>query len=159
MQIPEVLALDIFISTGFDYLTAHNPHIVCDIDSVVLTLTLSPGIFPLWENPEILSLKDKHTIVVLLAYILYILYNSKERKMDLMVLMLQILLKKNGPKIITKKMIWITSKYNYHGFNGVLRIVAISNFTYKELWWLLLVLLSYCGSLWVIVGYCISDAK
>ena len=56
-------------------------------------------------------------------------------------------------------MIWITSKYNYHGFNGVLRIVAISNFTYKELWWLLLVLLSYCGSLWVIVGYCLSDAK
>lgn len=105
MQIPEVLALDIFISTGFDYLTAHNPHIVCDIDSVVLTLTLSPGTFPLLENPEILSLKDKHTIVVLLAYILYILYNSKERKMDLMVLMLQILLKKNGPKIITKKMI------------------------------------------------------
>ena len=55
-----------FISTGFDYLNVHNPHIVCDKDYLVLTLTPSPSTFAVWEIPEIL-----------LAYILYILDNSK----------------------------------------------------------------------------------
>ena len=69
-----------FISTGFHYLNVHNPHIVCDKDSAVLTLTPSPRIFPLWENPEIFSLKHKHTILVLPAYILYVMYNSNGRE-------------------------------------------------------------------------------
>ena len=72
-----------FISTGCDYLNIHNPHIVCDKDSVVLTLTPSLSAFLLWENDEILTLKHKHTILVLLAYILHVLYNSERRKTEL----------------------------------------------------------------------------
>ena len=68
------------ISIGFDYLNVHNPHIVCDKGSVVLTFTPSPDTFPLREIPEILSLKHKHIVLVLLAYISYILYNSKGRE-------------------------------------------------------------------------------
>ena len=71
-----------FISTGFDYLNKHNPHIVCDKDFVVLTFTPSPSTFSLWDNPEKLSLKSTRTILVLLAYILYELYNSKRRKSE-----------------------------------------------------------------------------
>lgn len=83
------------ISTGFDYLNVHNPHIVYDKVSVVLAFTPSPTKFSLRENPEVLSLKNKHTISGFnYIYFVYTVQFKRKNKMKLMALMLQILLQK-----------------------------------------------------------------
>ena len=108
LEIPEALALDMLVATGFDYLNVLSPHIVCDKDFVGLTFPPPHPPPPLPPPPPPTHTRTVHShfgktlrhlvqnIYTRLWFYLHVFYiyctiQNKE-KLYLMVLILEILL-------------------------------------------------------------------